>query len=390
MPTGYVEGQYLIRVDETRYGTRSEVFDFVDHLEATYKLYFVRFNDLGRVKLLYVKGQHDDVMKAEAEVGVLYIQRNKIHQVGQTQCNINSANQCWGLDRIDQQERLPYSDPLDPTAEYIWGDFTGTSVLVYVADTGIDITHTDYGGRAVWGYTAGDVPTDGDAHGHGTHCAGTVGSDSYGVAKGTTMSAVKVMRDSGFGWTSDIVDGMNWIVEDHNRRSAELGHTAKSVVTKSIGGGGDQAWDDATQAIVDAGAVVVAAAMNYNDDACLISPARVPDVITVAASDVNDVTATFTNWGSCVDIHGPGVDVLSTVPDQGTDYWSGTSMATPHVTGVIARYLDSLDVVPSPQEVGVIHQLSIWEVNETILQENCLRTDRNLGIFKAVIVSHNY
>ena len=122
-------------------------------------------------------------MKAEALGEVKYVQHNMIHGIAQTECVSGSANGAWGLDRTDQREALPYSDPTSPDATYIWGDFTGASTLAYVADTGIDIEHSEFGGRAVWGYTAGDIPTDGDGNGHGTHCAGTIGSNSYGIAK---------------------------------------------------------------------------------------------------------------------------------------------------------------------------------------------------------------
>ena len=346
----YVEGQYIVRIDADKFNTKSQVQDLSDLLEERFHVYVIRSYNFNNLKMLYVKGAHADMLRAADIEGILYIQRNQIHHIGQ-QCEVSSAAGAWGLDRTDQREPLAYSEFDYPDAQYVYGDHTGSTSVVYVADTGIDVEHPEFGGRAVWGYTAGNIPTDHDGNGHGTHCAGTVGSASYGIAKTVSLVAVKVLRDSGLGFSSTIIDGLEWVREDHLRRSEETNTTAKTIINMSLGGGDDDAYDDVTQSVIEDGVVIVAAAMNNNGDACNISPARVPEVITVGAADVTDASAGFSNWGSCVDLFAPGVDILSTVPDQGTDFFDGTSMAAPHVAGVVARYMDSMDVAPTPQQV---------------------------------------
>ena len=344
----FIDGQYLISIDETM--TKVQVSQFSEMIEKRFKIYVVKSYDFKTAKFLYVKGEHANVMKANALSSVKYVQRNQIHHIAQ--CASGSAAGCWGLDRTDQTEALPYTDPLSDSATYVWGVNEGGSTVAYVADTGIDVAHSDFGGRAVHGYTAGEIPTDGDGNGHGTHCAGTIGSNSYGLAKSVPLVAVKVLRDSGFGSTTGIIDGLNWIIADHEARSA--GGMAKSVINMSLGGGADDAFDEAIRNCVNAGIVVVVAAGNSDADACSASPAREPLAVTVGATDVTDTSAWFTNYGTCVDLFAPGVDVLSTTPDQTTSVYSGTSMACPHVVGVVARYQDSQGAAPTPADVSTL------------------------------------
>ena len=339
----FIDGQFIIRIDESM--TKTQVHEFSSMMEKKFKICVVKSYNLKSAKFLFVKGEYTEVMKAKSLSGVKSVQRNMIHSI---QCTEGSASGCWGLDRTDQVERLSYSDPLFDGATYVWGDSLGSSTVAYIADTGIDVAHDDFGGRAVHGYTAGEIPTDGDGNGHGTHCAGTVGSDSYGIAKAVQLVAVKVLRDSGFGSTNGIIDGLEWIEDDHVSR----GTGAKSVINMSLGGGADDAFDAAVASCVDAGIVVVAAAGNSDANACNSSPAREPSAVTVGATDVTDTSAWFTNYGECVDIFAPGVDVLSTTPEQTTSVFSGTSMAAPHVVGVVARYMDSLGSAPTPEAVS--------------------------------------
>lgn len=231
----------------------------------------------------------------------------------------------WGLDRIDQR-----SLPLDSTYSY---DSTGSGVTVYVVDSGIRATHTDFGGRASGVYDAvGDGNGTNDCHGHGTHVAGTVAGATYGVAKGATIKAVRVLQCDNSGWTSDLIEGIDWITAN-----AAPG----SIANFSLQGYGT-APSDAVEDMIDAGIHAVFIANNYNTDACTNGP-RSPRGITVGAVDITDTRASFSSWGPCVDVFAPGVNITSAGITSDTAVasgWNGTSMAAPHVAGWLARYLE--------------------------------------------------
>jgi subtilisin family serine protease len=230
----------------------------------------------------------------------------------------------WGLDRIDQRQL-----PLNGTYTR---NYRGNGVTVYIVDTGIRFDHIEFGGRASFGYDA--FGGDGnDCNGHGTHVAGTAGGTNYGVASNVSLVAVRVLDCSGSGYTSGVIAGLDWIAA--NRRSP-------SVVNMSLGGPVVAALDDAVVRLTNAGTAVVVAAGNENVDACGGSPSRVPDAITVGATDQSDIRASFSNYGSCVDFFAPGVSIPSAYYTGSTvyAYMSGTSMATPHVAGAAALLLE--------------------------------------------------
>lgn len=254
----------------------------------------------------------------------------------------NSANvekgAPWGLARISHRQPLTLSS----FNQYLYDDESGKGVTAYVIDTGINVHHNEFGGRAKWGKTIPENDEDADGNGHGTHCAGTIGSETYGVAKHANLVAVKVLRSNGSGSMSDVVKGVEYAVEAHKKEVSEKKKGFKgSAANMSLGGGKSVALDLAVNAAVKAGINFAVAAGNENQDACNTSPASASDVITVGASTISDERAYFSNWGKCVDIFGPGLNILSTYigSNDATATLSGTSMASPHIAGLLAYYL---------------------------------------------------
>jgi hypothetical protein len=252
---------------------------------------------------------------------VAYVQQNQKVRLNATQPNPPS----WGLDRIDQRNL-----PLDNSYTY---PTLASDVHAYVIDTGIRLTHTDFGGRAVGGVdevTMGG--TADDCNGHGTHVAGTIGGASYGVAKGVTLVAVRVLDCAGSGTTAGVVAGVDWVTANAIK---------PAVANMSLGGPPDPTLDSAVANSIASGVTYGVAAGNSNSDACGQSPGRVSTAITVAATDNNDNRASFSSFGPCVRVFAPGVNITSAwnTNDTATNTISGTSMATPHVVGAAALIL---------------------------------------------------
>jgi len=259
-----------------------------------------------------------------------YIQQDsRVYAYGE-QSNVPS----WGIDRIDQGD---INSPGQLDGNFTYPDTAGAGASVYVLDTGIRITHQEFNNngvpRARWGATfTGDG--DQDLHGHGTHCAGTAVGALVGVAKRANTVAVKVLGNSGSGSWEGVAAGIQWTVEDCISR----GHPGLCVGSMSLGGGGNQIADDAVNAAVGAGVTIVVAAGNNAYDACFYSPARAAQALTVGATDNTDNRASYSNYGTCLEIFAPGSNIYSAYSsnDQSYTSMSGTSMACPHVAGGVA------------------------------------------------------
>jgi cerevisin len=272
---------------------------------------------------------------------VAFVEKDQIVKTVETQ---NGAP--WGLARISHRPKLTFGT----FTKYLYDPHGGEGVDVYVVDTGINIEHVEFEGRARWGKTIPQNDLDIDGNGHGSHCAGTIASRKYGVAKKAEVIAVKVLGTDGSGSMSDVVGGVAWASGQAKAKAdaarAEFKATGKtkhkgSVANMSLGGGLSRALDIAVNKAVDNGLHFAVAAGNDNRDACNYSPAAAEKAITVAASTMADERAYFSNHGPCVDVFAPGLGIKSTYKGgpNAEATLSGTSMASPHTAGLVAYFL---------------------------------------------------
>ncbi len=270
---------------------------------------------------------------------VSYVEQDQVVTAIATE-TMDSNGDPWGLDRIDAASGL--------SGTYTYA-LTGAGVVAYIIDTGIRTTHTEFGGRASGGYTAiADGNGTNDCNGHGTHVSGTVGGSTYGVAKAVQLVAVRVLDCGGSGSVSGVVAGIDWVTAHH---------AAQAVANMSLGGGASTSLDDAVRNSIASGVAYAIAAGNGNlagiaQDACNYSPARVNEAMTIGATTKSDAKTSWSNYGSCVDWFAPGSGIKSAwaTDDNATNTISGTSMATPHTTGVAALYLEA-NPSATPQQV---------------------------------------
>ncbi|MDN3022084.1 S8 family peptidase [Streptomyces sp. S.PB5] len=262
-----------------------------------------------------------EAKRLAADPAVAAVEQNQIFKADATQTSAP-----WGLDRIDQTA-LPLS------GTYTYPDSAGSGVTAYVIDTGVRITHSEISGRASYGYDAVDGDTTAsDGNGHGTHVATTIAGSTYGVAKKAKIVAVRVLDNSGSGTTAGVIAGINWVTNNHS---------GPSVANMSLGGSASSSLDTAVSNSIASGVTYAVAAGNSSANASSYSPARVASAITVGATTSSDAKASYSNYGSTLDIFAPGSSITAGwyTSDTATNTISGTSMATPHVAGAAAVYL---------------------------------------------------
>ena len=271
--------------------------------------------EIGEFKADFANLSDDQMRKFEKNSEVKKVQENGFIEAygGVT----TEDTKLWGLDRIDSHTGL--------NGKYVYPENAGEGVTVYVVDTGTTVQHIEFEGRASWGF---DSTGEGfvDTVGHGTHVAATIAGKSFGVAKKATIIAVKTLTLRG-GTEETVIKGLQWVVNDFKTRKT------KAIINMSLGGRFSKVLNDAVEAVVSSGVHVIVAAGNDNKDACGYSPASASTVVTVGATDKKDFKASFSNWGKCIDLHAPGVDILSAWKGNGnrTNTISGTSMSAPHV-----------------------------------------------------------
>ncbi|GAB1315274.1 hypothetical protein MFIFM68171_05484 [Madurella fahalii] len=296
---------------------------------------------------------------------VEYVEEEAIFRIN---TYVSQSGAPWGIARLSSRSR--------GSTTYTYDDSAGAGTCSYVIDTGIYTSHSQFGGRATFAANFVDNSNT-DGNGHGTHVAGTIGANTYGVAKRTRLYAVKVLGADGSGSTSGVIAGINFVATDSRSRSCPNG----TVANMSLGGGYSASINRAAAALVDAGVFLAVAAGNDNANAANYSPASEASVCTVGSTDRNDAKSSFSNYGSVVDIWAPGTSILSTWigSSSATNTISGTSMASPHVAG-LAAYLLALLGNRSPEALctyirntavsGVITGLPSGSVNRLAFNGN--------------------
>ncbi|WP_328655729.1 S8 family serine peptidase [Streptomyces sp. NBC_00334] len=317
---GAVKGRYIVALEgrpSVRAGAEADVRADARGLAQRYgaqvrQVYSAAFRGFS------ISATETQAKRLAAADGVAYVEADGTARLVGTQPNPPS----YGIDRVDGALDSAYTYPN-----------TGSGVTAYVIDTGVDMDHPNFEGRASSGYDFSDNDPDAsDCQGHGTHVSGTVGSRDYGIAKDVGVVSVRVLNCQGTAPWSTVIDGMDWVARNAS---------GPSVANMSIGGDPNSSVDQAVQGLVDAGVTTVIAAGNNNRDACDYSPSRTAAAITVGATTSSDTRSSFSNYGRCLDLFAPGSDIVSTRNGGGQTTMNGTSMASPHVAGAAALYLSA-------------------------------------------------
>ncbi|WP_406001153.1 S8 family peptidase [Streptomyces sp. NBC_00829] len=322
---GAIDGSFIVMLDQ-KADKKDLASEYGGKLQRNYNSAVNGFSASGL--------SETEAKRLAADPAVAKVVQNKTFSISETQDDPPS----WGLDRVDQADTAG-------DKKYTYPDSGGEGVTAYVIDTGVRISHKEFGGRASYGYDAidnDDTPDDGT--GHGTHVAGTIAGSTYGVAKKAKIVAVRVFDDSGHGTTEQTIAGVDWVTKNHQ---------GPSVANMSLEGPADEALDEAIRKAIASGVTFAVAAGNKSIDASQRSPSRVKEAITVASSTKEDQQSGFSNFGASVDIYAPGSKITSASKDsdEGTKTYSGTSMASPHVAGAAAVYLGAHKDA-TPEEVA--------------------------------------
>ncbi|MFZ4299897.1 S8 family peptidase [Streptomyces cinereoruber] len=326
---GAIAGSYIVTLEESAPAEAAEgravAAEYGAKIKKTYTSALNGYN---------VELSEAQAKKLAADPAVKSVAQNRVFRINATQPSPPS----WGLDRIDQRA-LPLNQ------SYTYPDNAGQGVTAYIIDTGVRISHSDFGGRAFNGFDAVDNDNvSQDGNGHGTHVAGTVAGTAHGVAKKAKIVGVRVLDNNGSGTTAGVVAGIDWVTRNAVK---------PAVANMSLGGGADATLDAAVRNSIASGVTYAIAAGNSNANASNYSPARVTEAITVGSTTNTDARSSFSNYGTVLDIFAPGSSITSAwhTGDTATNTISGTSMAAPHVAGAAALYLGA-NPTATPAQVG--------------------------------------